>query len=137
MHIFIEMKTASNEICNELPHAHQIMAEFANSYERISPQLKEGKVEGIEFFIQEMVERGNGYLNDFGDKIISECKRGSYTRWRLALQCLTGLSFEIGKGRPLPPKPVQNVYYSIDRRISELDLILEKDSNYKPYREIN
>lgn len=119
----------------ELPHPHKIMAELVNNYEKIKPFIENGEVRRIEFLIGETVERGNDYHNDFRERILSLSKRGSYARWRIALQYLTGLSSKLRGESEIDPIAIKNVFHSLDRQIAELDFILYKYPEYKLYRE--
>jgi len=116
----------------KLPHPHECIAELVNSWDRIRPYLKEGRTNEIGFFILETAIRGQMYENTVN---MLRSNKGTYGKWRWALQELSGLASAIEEqGDALHKKIPAQTLLHVDRYVEDLDLMLKNDSNYKQFR---
>ena len=115
---------------NEQIHPHAIMAGFVNDYElQIKPYLEKGEMpEGLKAIIMENYMRYE-MINNLTIKPDSTAK----AYHRLALNFLLELTKNLGE---CSSNIFDYVADRIDTQVKRLDILLEKDANYKLNRRI-
>ena len=108
-------------------HPHAFMGDFVEKYELIRPSLEKGYVDSVAFIIGDLVARATVCEEDL--QKMATPNREAYKRYRVALIYLDGL-VKNPKERSL----VETKFPLIDRRVSELQMILSKDQIYLSQR---
>lgn len=114
-------------------HPHEIMAEFVDKYEkRMLPFLKKSDIKTLQSAIMNAYANYL-YLNEHIN--LNECNFNAYLAYQEAVQELastykTALAVPEADAARLTKRSFQN----IDRRVSELDIILSTDPKYSAYK---